>query len=373
MGRAQGIHFVIGVALPTCFIGGYYLQAFFRCRTWREELINNDRQTHRDFNATDSMFLRRVLQTTDATSDAKPDIKNPGLRTSPDFLTDAENDMLLSEIKAMLPKYGTRLGEKRRQQLELLGATPRDIESIRIISDRVDDFDLMTLAPWGCGDSLKEERIPPVLRHLIRRIRATHQNCGRVRHISVEFTSAGCQYKVPSAPNRFDGMEYCMFSLGGDRVLTFSPRQQSLRTGPQVAKLSWTDFDTDVFLPRRNMVQVANGARHQHLMGARPGTTQSFGGSHSAENIVPMPKEHALLQIHFEGPVADGKVRSKFKRPEWIAFGREPTQEDFAPWDANEKPTEEDMRGTGLLNFFFFKWLLFGARDKNMAQTGSAI
>eukprot|EP00760_Papus_ankaliazontas_P010895 PhM_4_TR14562/c0_g2_i1/m.45632 len=360
----HGSSIAITAGAMTVLGGSFYGWICMRTRVWRDELINNDKCTHRQCTTRDSQYVRRVGMTSPIQPSA-----NPGLRITEDFLTREEADMLMYEIRELVKLHGTELGYKRRHRMKVAGATEEQIKAFRTISDHAEDAEELPLPPWGCGDLLKVEKLPPIIRHLVNRLHEHYPYQGALRHVYVEYTDRACHVRPPSVFHRFDGMEYAAISLGGDQLLTFCPVQQSARAGPDVKKKSWTSFDVDCLAKPTNLVHVAGSARFLYSMGMRPvdsvvlkkgeAPTEcgSFGCTHRKIDTVPMPKEHALLTLHFEGPTNQTKTRVRWQRPESFSFGWEPRPKSFQMWDPR-RPTEEDVAEDGLV-WYFIRMYLF--------------
>lgn len=61
------------------------------------------------------------------------------------------------------------------------------------------------------------------------------------------------------------------------------------------------------------------------------------------------------MVLHFEGPRAKGKQRSRLLVSEILIFGSAPTVETIDKWGENW-PTEEEVRAKGVVHFMIRKY-----------------
>ncbi|KAH8620957.1 hypothetical protein ERJ75_000010000 [Trypanosoma vivax] len=332
----------VPVVLTTAFVASRRRLAY----QWREELMDLEGSAYPVMSVADMEFLRRVLlphQTKNA--DGRMAVKdNIGLRVDGEFLTTEECQVLLDEVKRLVPLLGqpvdTRKASVVQSQAKAEGVDISFYSDVSIISDHAEDIQLMK-APWGTGDRIKYEHIPASLRYLVSKVQRQFMGVGRLRHVYVEYSPSGKFYHEPRATKAFDGHDYVIVPLRRDKratVVTYSPLLRSrFSFAREVLESSWTSRDIDAFVPSGGVIRTYGPARYEWGWGIRPGEVW-FGNSHNLLRAVEKTSassfglsylmggfrklfsttsvvenanhEAALVVLHFDGPRSKNKKRS---------------------------------------------------------------
>lgn len=173
--------------------------------------------------------------------------QNPGIRLEPDFVPDEA------------------LGEVVHATYAAYEAAQRDGADA---------------SPWGHGEALRMEALPPPVAQLARRIAGCGAfDVGPLRDLTIEGRDRSLFHHEPRVLPAEDGANVFVVSLLSSVVTTFTPAAAELevrglarRTSLlEVGERSWSDGDIDVLLQPRTLMHLTADARHTWMHGIRPG------------------------------------------------------------------------------------------------------
>jgi hypothetical protein len=267
------------------------------------------------------------------------------------------------------------------------------VTDMLFVSDHYEDIRASKIS-WGIGDRMKKEELPAVLRQLSRRCQTVFPFIGELRHVYIEYSPEGKWFRRPKTPHGFDGHDYVVIPLlrqDRDLIGTISPILRSRHSdGAEVAWESWTNRDMDFLLPNRSMVRIYGMARHRWGLGFRPYawfgipearipdyafqeldqaeeawkkvptwkkilTFESGKPKKSRRDLKITEKDEAIIYLHFEGPDSSTSTRTRWLKPESLAYGKPATAATYDVWQ-EELPSEAMIEGEGVESVVKWVW-----------------
>lgn len=235
----------------------------------------------RPFNRFDSETCRNMRGTSLTQTE-----KNPGIRVSPNYISEQEATALVQCALDLKKGYGFRSSEA--QDVLAVESSRSSTESTtdlgyQIMAERVTgrpELPHQKHAPWGYGDNFRRDLVPNVLLNLADKIALDGDyglsECGRqLRDITINYRDKSMFKLDPHCDPSEDGNNIFIVGLLSDVVLTFTPPSDvdgstvantstamSIRTAPAaIALRSWTDADIDVYLRQNWLAHFTGEAR----------------------------------------------------------------------------------------------------------------
>ena len=229
--------------------------------------------------------VERMRRCVDGAFVMPPD--NPGCRVEPEFLDEAAAEQLRSALRTCTDQFGYPYdGDARAHTLSASGDVEQTfdgvVNNVRV-TGRLERPDVQRLPPWGYGDELRREALPPALDALASRI----QSCGAfavgpLRDVTINARSKSFFQLDPHVDPAADGPDVFILGLESSVVLTFTPPDELLearglpprRREPQaVGTSSWSDLDIDVLVQPRSLVHFTADARSSWMHAIRAGVS----------------------------------------------------------------------------------------------------
>jgi hypothetical protein len=211
---------------------------------------------------------------------------NPGVRVEPAFVSEVAEVELVAEARALVDQFGFHfMGETATLAIGADGS--RDTAGRRVNNARVTgryERPEQQCAPWGYGDDLRHDALPPAIRALADQLHA-HPGfaLGALRDVTINARSDGFFKLDPHVDPLADGPNVIIANLLSDVVLTFTPVKpaEGIATrsaAVEVGQSSWTDADVDLLLQRRSVVLFSGPARSSWMHAIRAGVLVDVDG-----------------------------------------------------------------------------------------------
>jgi hypothetical protein len=232
-------------------------------------------------------------------------VENPGIRVSPNYVSEQKAAALVQCALELKEKYGFR-SSVAQDVLAITESSSSTTESTtdlgyQIMAERVTgrpELPHQKHAPWGYGDNFRRNLVPDELLALADRIAldgdyALHDNGHQLRDITINYRDKSMFKLDPHCDPAEDGNNVFIVGLLSDVVLTFTPpsdvdgsntassgssgsssasTSMSVRTAPAaIALRSWTDADIDVCSRQHWLVHFSGAARHPWRHAIRTG------------------------------------------------------------------------------------------------------
>mmetsp|Transcript_99059 Transcript_99059/g.275807 ORF Transcript_99059/g.275807 Transcript_99059/m.275807 type:complete len:379 (+) Transcript_99059:69-1205(+) len=197
--------------------------------------------------------------------------RNPGVRVEHDFVSEAEEEHIVEELREMAATYGYDFAADEEDDAAM---------SWRI-TGRDEKQSNLPLAPWGWGATFDKNKLPSGLAEVVSRIEnLAGYPLGPIRDVTVNIRSSVDYQMSPHIDPPGDGPNSFVLSLMSGAVVTFSPIS-ALRADPERAndemefvQHSFTDEDIDCLVPRRAMYHFSGDARYLWTHAIRPPATR---------------------------------------------------------------------------------------------------
>lgn len=236
--------------------------------------------------------------------------RNPGIRIEHDFVSEAEEQQIIDELRTMAATYGYDFAADGE---EASAASWR-------ITGRDEGKSGLPLAPWGWGVTFDKSKLPSGLALVVSRLENTSgYPLGPIRDVTVNIRSSVDYQMSPHVDPPGDGPNSLVLSLLSGAVVTFSPisalRKAAERANDEdlFTRYSFTDSDLDCLVPQRAIYHFSGNARYLWTHAIRPPATREGESGLEAyerwgtwEKVLRRRKDRAAIIFTFADPPLHG-------------------------------------------------------------------
>jgi hypothetical protein len=252
--------------------------------SWRSKLLSvfklaNHSQKVREINQVDLLSCRNMKGNNISANE------NPGFRIEKSFINDSLESEILNEVETF-STYKFKSQETLYMKSTDVSNTSNEDNKYSIDSYRVTgrpEVFHQIHAPWGYGDSFKEQFVPKAINQLAKNIYNSsyfnlRSNSSSLRDITINYRSNSMFRLDPHIDPPLDGSNVFVIGFKSDVVFTFTPDLNSeaylkstsqmntklkVRTDEMaIAVRSWTDDDLDIMLQSRDLLHFTGNARY---------------------------------------------------------------------------------------------------------------
>mmetsp|Transcript_115509 Transcript_115509/g.337901 ORF Transcript_115509/g.337901 Transcript_115509/m.337901 type:complete len:375 (+) Transcript_115509:73-1197(+) len=232
--------------------------------------------------------------------------RNPGIRIEHEFVSEAEEQQIIDELRTMAAEYGYDFAADGED------ATAQSWR----ITGRDEGKSGLPLAPWGWGPEFDAARLPAGLALAAARLGSlAGYPLGPLRDVTVNVRSSVDYQMSPHVDPPGDGPNSFVLSLLSGAVVTFSPikalRADAERANDELifTRDSFTDDDIDCLVPRRAVYHFSGNARYLWTHAIRPPATREGGDGQEAyerwgtwDKVLRRRKDRAAIIFTFADP-----------------------------------------------------------------------
>mmetsp|Transcript_5903 Transcript_5903/g.15744 ORF Transcript_5903/g.15744 Transcript_5903/m.15744 type:complete len:247 (-) Transcript_5903:3-743(-) len=197
--------------------------------------------------------------------------RNPGVRIEHDFVSEAEEQQIVEELRAMAVTHGYDFAADGEE------ASARSWR----LTGRDEGKSDLPLASWGWGPKFDKSKLPAGLALVVSRLESLPgYPLGPVRDVTVNIRSSVDYQMSPHVDPPGDGPNSFVLSLLSGAVVTFSPisalRREPARANDELefTRYSFTDRDLDCLVPQRAIYHFSGNARYLWTHAIRPPATR---------------------------------------------------------------------------------------------------
>eukprot|EP00310_Coccolithus_braarudii_P024740 CAMPEP_0183358032 /NCGR_PEP_ID=MMETSP0164_2-20130417/48008_1 /TAXON_ID=221442 /ORGANISM="Coccolithus pelagicus ssp braarudi, Strain PLY182g" /LENGTH=294 /DNA_ID=CAMNT_0025531825 /DNA_START=1 /DNA_END=885 /DNA_ORIENTATION=+ len=216
---------------------------------------------------------------------------NPGIRIEPEFVCERSAAELVQEARRVAEQYGYAYdGDTRAHVLGADGNVEHTAELVNNVrvTGRPEKPGEQRLPPWGYGDDMVEDALPPAIARLVARVRGCGAfSVGALRDVTMNLRAHSYFQLDPHLDPEADGPDVFVLSLLSSAVTTFTPTAEACislgverRSSPhEIGLASWTDADVDALVQPRTLLHFHGDARYEWSHAIRAGVqVPSSGG-----------------------------------------------------------------------------------------------